>query len=82
MASDPRGLPGLNLLSLGWRSLSSSEVTVVGSPSITDGGGITGLSSLYILREVMVRLQAKAGLQDRPEPHQYFDLIAGTGTGA
>ncbi|CAE6386611.1 unnamed protein product [Rhizoctonia solani] len=47
-----------------------------------DGGGARGLSSLVVLREIMHRINSKSeqgvGLL---EPHQHFDVIAGTGTG-
>ncbi|KAG9083841.1 hypothetical protein FRC06_004349 [Ceratobasidium sp. 370] len=49
---------------------------------VLDGGGASGLSSLLILREVMNRLQYHAGLADSPDVREYFDFIAGTGTGA
>ncbi|KAE8316851.1 acyl transferase/acyl hydrolase/lysophospholipase [Aspergillus transmontanensis] len=43
-----------------------------------DGGGVRGLSSLYILRDVMRRL----GTNDEPaKPCDIFDMIAGTSTG-
>ncbi|KAF8706795.1 Mitochondrial translation optimization protein, partial [Rhizoctonia solani] len=45
-----------------------------------DGGGITGLSSLLIIKEIMTRLQGKD--QKALKPYEYFDMIAGTGTGA
>jgi patatin-like phospholipase/acyl hydrolase len=50
---------------------------------IIDGGGIRGLSSLYILRSIMKALDAKEDATTlRPLlPCQYFDLIAGTSTG-
>ncbi|CAE7201755.1 unnamed protein product, partial [Rhizoctonia solani] len=45
-----------------------------------DGGGVRGLSSLIILQEFMLRIQnTKAGRTI--DPHEHFDLIAGTGTG-
>jgi len=48
-----------------------------------DGGGVRGLSTLYILQSVMGRLnymRNKSRL--RPlEPFQIFDLIGGTSTG-
>lgn len=50
---------------------------------LADGGGIRGLSSLYILRHVFYRLnydRAEQG-QSAIEPWQYFDLIGGTSTG-
>ncbi|GAB1521159.1 hypothetical protein RhiTH_004250 [Rhizoctonia solani] len=47
-----------------------------------DGGGVRGLSALVLLQEIMHRIQHLEGLQSPPEPHKYFDLIAGSGTGA
>ncbi|KAI0505912.1 acyl transferase/acyl hydrolase/lysophospholipase [Xylaria bambusicola] len=57
-----------------------------------DGGGVKGLSSLYILREIMKRIKqldledAHNALEDRsnnelPLPCHYFDFIVGTSTG-
>ncbi|CAE6413699.1 unnamed protein product [Rhizoctonia solani] len=45
-----------------------------------DGGGVRGLSSLIILQEIMNRV-AKADTKEKAHPYQYFDFIAGTGTG-
>ncbi|CAE6460118.1 unnamed protein product [Rhizoctonia solani] len=45
-----------------------------------DGGGVRGLSSLIILQEIM-RRAAHANAGAKIEPHEYFDMIAGTGTG-
>ncbi|CAE7143989.1 unnamed protein product [Rhizoctonia solani] len=56
-----------------------------------DDGGIKGLSSLYIIQEMMHRLrgqlaQETTGMQPHeiplPKPCDYFDFIAGVGTGA
>lgn len=46
-----------------------------------DGGGVRGLASLMILREIMETIKHKEGLQETPRPCQYFDLICGTSTG-
>jgi patatin-like phospholipase/acyl hydrolase len=43
-----------------------------------DGGGVRGLSSLLILREMMNELSPQA---QAPKPCEYFDLIGGTSTG-
>jgi patatin-like phospholipase/acyl hydrolase len=45
-----------------------------------DGGGVRGLSSLLILREVMEEIGRKADAP-APLPCEYFDLIGGTSTG-
>jgi hypothetical protein len=43
----------------------------------TDGGGVRGLSSLYILQQLMQRINPEAP----PRPCDYFDMICGTSTG-
>lgn len=56
----------------------------INSLSSIDGGGIRGLSSLYILKQIMVTAQSKEGDKappGSPRPCEYFDLIAGTSTG-
>lgn len=48
-----------------------------------DGGGVRGLSTLYILQGIMNRLnymREEAGLRPR-KPCEIFDLIGGTSTG-
>jgi patatin-like phospholipase/acyl hydrolase len=48
-----------------------------------DGGGVRGLSTLYILQSIMNRLndvRKEAGLQPK-KPCDIFDLIGGTSTG-
>jgi hypothetical protein len=48
-----------------------------------DGGGVRGLSSLYILKDLMGRLniQRQDAGHTYVKPCQVFDLIGGTGTG-
>jgi Patatin-like phospholipase len=46
-----------------------------------DGGGVQGLSSLLILREIMREIERRTGTLETPRPCDYFDLIGGTGTG-
>jgi patatin-like phospholipase/acyl hydrolase len=48
-----------------------------------DGGGVKGLSTLYILRGIMNRLNDKREGQGlgKVKPCELFDLIAGTSTG-
>ncbi|CAE6492062.1 unnamed protein product [Rhizoctonia solani] len=46
-----------------------------------DGGGVCGLSSLIVLKEVMNRLEGLRGDNMAPKPADCFDLIAGSGTG-
>jgi patatin-like phospholipase/acyl hydrolase len=42
-----------------------------------DGGGVRGLSSLYILQRIMVSIDP----DNPPKPCDYFDIIGGTSTG-
>lgn len=44
-----------------------------------DGGGVRGLASLMIVKNLMERLEAQRG--GKLEPWQEFDLIGGTSTG-
>src|SRR6266496_3916637 len=46
-----------------------------------DGGGVRGLSSLLILRELMGEIGRQKNLDQTPLPCEFFDLIGGTGTG-
>jgi patatin-like phospholipase/acyl hydrolase len=46
-----------------------------------DGGGVRGLSSLLILREIMEEIQRRSSAECTPLPCEYFDLIGGTSTG-
>lgn len=46
-----------------------------------DGGGVRGLSSLLILRDVMEEIGRRTKAAQTPLPCQYFDLIGGTSTG-
>jgi len=45
-----------------------------------DGGGVRGLSSLLILRNIMEEI-ARQNSTTEARPCEYFDLIGGTGTG-
>ncbi|KAI0269331.1 acyl transferase/acyl hydrolase/lysophospholipase [Gloeopeniophorella convolvens] len=53
----------------------------LGTSDIPNGGGIRGLSSLLILKELMWRIKSEENLQDVPHPCEYFDLMGGTSTG-
>ncbi|KAF1807804.1 hypothetical protein P152DRAFT_463169 [Eremomyces bilateralis CBS 781.70] len=48
-----------------------------------DGGGVRGLSTLYILKSVMNRLNHERKNNNLPpvKPCEVFDLIGGTSTG-
>lgn len=43
-----------------------------------DGGGVRGLSTLFILRELMKKISQET---PPPKPCDYFDMIGGTSTG-
>jgi len=63
--------------------LAVGEAEISHQPRILslDGGGVRGLSSLVILREIMEEVQRQAKLKETPRPCDYFDLIGGTSTG-
>jgi patatin-like phospholipase/acyl hydrolase len=47
-----------------------------------DGGGIRGVSSLYLLRSIFNGIRYRMDPpQPNLQPHEYFDLIGGTSTG-
>ena len=52
-----------------------------------DGGGVRGISSLYILKELMAQIAREHRAENpgapelSPRPCDYFDLICGTSTG-
>ncbi|KAI3391247.1 hypothetical protein diail_7682, partial [Diaporthe ilicicola] len=46
-----------------------------------DGGGVRGVMSLVVLKELMKRVQKRKGLDKEPRPVDYFELAAGTSTG-
>lgn len=48
-----------------------------------DGGGVRGLSSLYILERIMGTINARNEREGKPrqKPCEYFDMIGGTSTG-
>jgi patatin-like phospholipase/acyl hydrolase len=48
-----------------------------------DGGGVRGLSSLYILKQIMDRVNhdRRRSNLDAVKPCEIFDLIGGTSTG-
>ncbi|KAH8826543.1 acyl transferase/acyl hydrolase/lysophospholipase, partial [Flagelloscypha sp. PMI_526] len=46
-----------------------------------DGGGLLALSELYMLQELMYRLQSALNLETVPLPCDHFDVIGGSGSG-
>ena len=71
----------MNLLSLGMSSLSTSFQEFQLTASFKDGGGIRGLSSLFILQNIMEKIRFIHDLGVEPLPCDYFDMICGTSTG-
>lgn len=62
----------------------SSPLTTTGLCLLSlDGGGVRGLSTLYILRRLMTRLNHERRNAKLPavKPCEVFDLIGGTSTG-
>ena len=87
----------LNVLVLGgsrrWPPISKSLARLTKTSLLADGGGVRGLSSLLILRELMrhinifVRENRPAGHRDPRlhdgdlNPHDVFNFVGGTSTG-
>lgn len=46
-----------------------------------DGGGVRGLSTLYILKDIMLQLNNARSTEGHLKPCDMFDLIGGTSTG-
>ena len=46
-----------------------------------DGGGIRGLSSIMVLKEIMRQFNEGRAPDDVLQPWQVFDMIGGTSTG-
>ena len=59
----------------------SSNIASTRSNQHADGGGISGISELFILQEIMHRVRTEKQLDYEPLPADYFDLIGGTSTG-
>jgi len=57
------------------RSLCANRGSCTNSLGLLDGGGVRGLSSLYILKEVM------KSVSPTKKPCEVFDMIAGTSAG-
>ena len=69
------GEPPLRVLCLGM--LRSSIRRRFMTKEYKDGGGIRGLSSLFLLKSVMDKLSPDGKLK----PYEVFDMIGGTSTG-
>ncbi|KAK1963929.1 hypothetical protein LY78DRAFT_583641, partial [Colletotrichum sublineola] len=46
-----------------------------------DDGGIRGILSLFIVKDIMEKLRDPLALDSIPQPCDFFDLIRGTSTG-
>jgi len=83
--------PPLKLLALGKICTLSPMESLTSKHRTDNGGGICGLSELFIIREVMHRLILQENakrendrrelLSKLPKPCNYFDLIGGSSTG-
>ena len=79
-------MPLLCLRSYTVASLAMAEVAPLRILSL-DGGGVRGISSLYILKELMAQIAREHRAENpgaselSPRPCDYFDLICGTSTG-
>jgi len=71
----------MNLLSLGICPLPTYFQEFSLTASFEDGGGIRGLSSLFILQNIMEKIRFIHDLSIEPLPCDYFDMICGTSTG-
>ena len=70
---------GLCLLSIGIASLAARGTYF--ADECPDGGGVRGLSSLYLLEQLMQSVNDKARNDPPLKPYEYFDMIGGTSTG-
>jgi hypothetical protein len=68
---------GLRILSLGMFSCPFEDFLTLKE---IDGGGTRGLSTLYVLREMMNRVVPNNGGDIRPS--EYFDIIGASGPNA
>ena len=82
--------PPLRILSLGKTGAPDPSATLGAVERLTystaDGGGVRGYSMLILLQELMYKTYNEAEgkpptREQIPKPCDYFDLIAGTGTG-
>ena len=71
----------MNLLALGNHYFPTSFHQFWLTKGFKDGGGIRGLSSLFILQNVMEKIRFIHDLSAEPLPCDYFDMICGTSTG-
>lgn len=46
-----------------------------------DGGGIRGISSLQVLKNILEKVADEQGLSKPPKPCDFFNMIGGTSTG-
>lgn len=70
----------LRLLALGMVHKKTSTITDFNLTPV-DGGGVTTVSELTILKEVMLQIQRFNHLPSIPKPCEVFDMMGGSGTG-
>jgi hypothetical protein len=80
MSNEP-AKTGLRILSLGMFFTRKDLRRTAYSGLPLDGDGISVLSELTMLRELMYRIMTKLGLSEMPRPCDWFHVIGGTGTG-
>lgn len=78
---DYQGGLRMNLLSLGLNNFLISSHGFWLTKNFKDGGGIRGLSSLFILQNVMENIRFIHDLSTEPLPCDYYNMIGGTSTG-
>jgi patatin-like phospholipase/acyl hydrolase len=85
-----QALKRLNVLTLGKRFRQYSDLVsyITDTRLVVDGGGIRGISSILILQDLMQEINISIRLAQpnktqhtNVEPHDIFDLVAGTSTG-
>jgi patatin-like phospholipase/acyl hydrolase len=81
MSQNQDNLPGLNILCIGKQTPFNSASVPLMSQNMKDGGGARGLSSLVVLKAFMESIQEIETSDEPPLPADYFDYIAGSGTG-
>ncbi|KAG6865002.1 hypothetical protein C0991_005690 [Blastosporella zonata] len=83
-ATPPESPPAYSLVRemLPTGPLPADQVAVTEQPPLRllslDGGGVRGISELYILQDIMARISPN---NPNIKPCEYFDMIAGTSTG-
>ncbi len=58
----------------------AADKALTQSPGL-DAEDVRCISELYVLKQIMLNIQAAEGLPAIPRPADYFDLMGGTGVG-